>query len=70
MLIVRGHEEPIGRFIDRHAFFGLFLYLSLNIIDALVVPGARRFRSFQSRRACGDARRRPLRPQRDGPPVH
>ena len=40
MLVVRGHEQAIGGFIDRHAFLGLFLYLSLNVVDALVAPGA------------------------------
>jgi uncharacterized membrane protein YdjX (TVP38/TMEM64 family) len=37
---VRRFAEPIRAFIDGHAFWGLFLYITLNIIDAVVAPGA------------------------------
>ena len=37
---VRRFAEPIRAFIDEHAFWGLFLYITLNIVDAVVAPGA------------------------------
>ncbi|SRR6266545_6808003 len=40
VFIVRGHAGAIGGFIEHHAFWGLFLYLFLNLIDAVVAPGA------------------------------
>jgi uncharacterized membrane protein YdjX (TVP38/TMEM64 family) len=40
LFVVRGQEEPIGRFIGQHPFAGVLLYLVLNIVDAGLVPGA------------------------------
>ena len=40
VFIVRAYAAPIRQFIDRHTFWGLFLYLLLNIVDAVVAPGA------------------------------
>ena len=37
---VRRFAEPIRAFIDAHAFWGLLLYITLNIVDAVVAPGA------------------------------
>lgn len=37
---VRRFAEPIRAFINGHAFWGLFLYIALNIADAVVAPGA------------------------------
>ena len=37
---VRRFAEPIRAFINGHAFWGLFLYITLNIVDAVVAPGA------------------------------
>ena len=34
VFLVRAYADPIKAFIDRHAFWGLFLYLLLNILDA------------------------------------
>ncbi len=36
---VRRFAEPIRGFIDEQAFRGLFLYIALNIVDAVVAPG-------------------------------
>ena len=40
VFIVRSYAEPIRLFIERHTFWGLFLYITLNVIDAVVAPGA------------------------------
>lgn len=40
VLIVRAYADPIREFIDQHAFWGLFLYILLNILDAVLAPGA------------------------------
>jgi uncharacterized membrane protein YdjX (TVP38/TMEM64 family) len=40
VIFTRGHAEPIGTFIDRHPVWGLTLYLALNIVDAVLAPGA------------------------------
>src|SRR3954463_13683497 len=40
VLVVRQFADPIRTFIDRHAFWGLFLYITLNILDAVLAPGA------------------------------
>jgi uncharacterized membrane protein YdjX (TVP38/TMEM64 family) len=40
VVVVRTYAEPIREFIDQHAFWGLFLYISLNIVDAVLAPGA------------------------------
>src|SRR5205807_9585016 len=40
VFIVRTYADSIRTFIDQHAFWGLFLYLILNILDAVMAPGA------------------------------
>jgi uncharacterized membrane protein YdjX (TVP38/TMEM64 family) len=40
MLVVRSHAAPLAGFIDRHSFWGVFLYITLNIVDAVLAPGA------------------------------
>src|SRR6184192_1955667 len=40
LFVVRAYADSIKEFIDQHAFWGLFLYLLLNIVDAVVAPGA------------------------------
>ena len=40
VLLTRAHADSIKGFIDRHAAWGLFLYIVLNILDALIAPGA------------------------------
>jgi uncharacterized membrane protein YdjX (TVP38/TMEM64 family) len=40
VFLVRKHEDWIGRFIERHTFWGVFLYLILNVLDAVLAPGA------------------------------
>jgi len=37
---VRMHSDGITRFINRHPFWGVFLYLILNVLDAVIAPGA------------------------------
>lgn len=37
---VRSRAEAIRSFIDAYPFWGLFLYILLNILDAVVAPGA------------------------------
>ncbi len=39
-LIVHANADPIRAFIKHHAFWGVFLYLLLNIADAVAAPGA------------------------------
>ena len=40
VLLIRGHDDVIKRFIDAKPVLGMFLYIVLNILDALVAPGA------------------------------
>ena len=40
VFVVRTYADSIRAFIDQHAFWGLFLYLILNILDAVMAPGA------------------------------
>src|SRR5438309_10439385 len=40
VFLVRTYADPIRKFIDQHAFWGVFLYLILNILDAVLAPGA------------------------------
>src|SRR5947208_13570543 len=40
ILLVRMHAEPIRGFIEAHPFLGVFLYILLNILDAVLAPGA------------------------------
>jgi len=37
---VRSFAGPIRTFVDEHTFWGLGLYISLNIVDAVAAPGA------------------------------
>jgi uncharacterized membrane protein YdjX (TVP38/TMEM64 family) len=37
---VRSFAAPIRTFIDDHTFWGLGLYIGLNIVDAVAAPGA------------------------------
>src|SRR3989442_3639266 len=34
------HSDGITRFINHHPFWGVFLYLILNVLDAVIAPGA------------------------------
>ena len=38
--LVRAHAPHISNFIDQHPVQGVFLYVLLNIVDAVVAPGA------------------------------
>lgn len=40
VLLVRRHADAIHRFIETNPVLGLCLYLFLNILDAVVAPGA------------------------------
>lgn len=40
VFVVRSFAAPIRAFIDDHTFWGLGLYIGLNIVDAVVAPGA------------------------------
>jgi uncharacterized membrane protein YdjX (TVP38/TMEM64 family) len=40
LLVVRAYSEELSRFIDQHPFWGVFLYILLNIVDAVIAPGA------------------------------
>jgi uncharacterized membrane protein YdjX (TVP38/TMEM64 family) len=40
VLFVRSHAEPLKAFIDHNPVLGVFLYILLNILDAVVLPGA------------------------------
>jgi uncharacterized membrane protein YdjX (TVP38/TMEM64 family) len=40
ILLVRAYADSIKVFIDQHTFWGVFLYILLNIADAVVAPGA------------------------------
>jgi uncharacterized membrane protein YdjX (TVP38/TMEM64 family) len=40
VFIVRTFAEPIRTFIDEHTIWGLCLYVSLNIVNAVAAPGA------------------------------
>jgi uncharacterized membrane protein YdjX (TVP38/TMEM64 family) len=37
---VRTHAEPLKAFIDHHAVQGVAVYVALNILDAVIAPGA------------------------------
>lgn len=39
VFVVRRYDDSIHRFIQTHAFWGLFLYITLNVIDAVIAPG-------------------------------
>jgi len=40
LVVVRMHSDGITRFINHHPFWGVFLYLNLNVLDAVIAPGA------------------------------
>lgn len=40
LIVVRTHAEPIKAFIEQNPFWGAFLYIVLNILDAVLAPGA------------------------------
>jgi len=40
MFVVRAEADTIHSFIGEHPFWGAFLYLVLNILDAVFAPGA------------------------------
>lgn len=40
VLLTRAHAESIRAFIDEKPAWGFFLYVLLNILDALIAPGA------------------------------
>ena len=40
LVVVRMHSDGITRFINHHPFWGVFLYLILNVLDAVIAPGA------------------------------
>ncbi len=40
VLLVRSHADAIRAFIDRRPVTGVLVYLLLNVLDALVAPGA------------------------------
>jgi uncharacterized membrane protein YdjX (TVP38/TMEM64 family) len=40
ILLVRTYAGAIKVFIDQHPFWGVFLYVLLNIADAVIAPGA------------------------------
>ena len=38
--VTRSHAEPLKRFIDHHTIQGVIVYILLNILDAVIAPGA------------------------------
>jgi uncharacterized membrane protein YdjX (TVP38/TMEM64 family) len=40
VFVVRAHADPIKNFIEQHPFWGAFLYILLNVLDAVLAPGA------------------------------
>jgi len=40
IVLVRMHEDSIKTFIDQNPFLGALLYIFLNIVDAVLAPGA------------------------------
>jgi len=40
LLLARHYDAPLRRFIEGHPAPGVFLYILLNILDAMVAPGA------------------------------
>ena len=40
IVLVRANDDAIKSFIDRKPFWGVFLYIALNILDAVIAPGA------------------------------
>src|SRR5437762_1057578 len=40
VFVVRANADPIKGFIERYPLWGAFLYILLNILDAVLAPGA------------------------------
>jgi uncharacterized membrane protein YdjX (TVP38/TMEM64 family) len=40
IFVVRAHADQIKAFIDQNPFWGLFLYVLLNVLDSVIAPGA------------------------------
>ncbi len=40
VFVVRAHAGPITRFIDHNPLLGVCLYIGLNVLDAVLAPGA------------------------------
>lgn len=40
VLLVRHHADPLKEFIEQNPFWGVFLYIVLNVLDAVLAPGA------------------------------
>jgi len=40
IVLVRANDDAIKSFIDQKPFWGVFLYIALNILDAVIAPGA------------------------------
>jgi uncharacterized membrane protein YdjX (TVP38/TMEM64 family) len=40
IVLVRANDDAIKSFIDQNPFWGVFLYIVLNILDAVIAPGA------------------------------
>jgi uncharacterized membrane protein YdjX (TVP38/TMEM64 family) len=40
LLVVRVYDAELRRFIEQHPLPGVFLYIALNILDAMIAPGA------------------------------
>ena len=38
--LARGHAESLRQFIDDHVITGVTVYFSLNVLDAVIAPGA------------------------------
>jgi len=40
MLLARAYSDQLSEFIEQYPFWGVFLYFLLNIVDAVIAPGA------------------------------
>ena len=40
LVVVRANADAIRSFIDANPFWGVFLYILLNVVDAVIAPGA------------------------------
>lgn len=40
VFVARAYADSLRAFIDQHTRWGVFLYLTLNVVDAVVAPGA------------------------------
>ena len=66
--LARSHAEWLKEFIDHHAIQGAAVYIALNIIDAVIAPGATLPLIPIAARA-GDASQPRSSPQSVGPPA-